>query len=329
MSFIWPWLLLSLLLLPVFVLVYWRILKQRQNTAVSLSPFGVAQNRQGNSLGFRRHLPFIFYLVGIALLMFGLGRPELVVSLPRIEGTVILAFDVSSSMMADDLEPTRLDAAKEAAKLFIEEQPSTIRLGVVAFSNGGLTVQPPTDDKTAVLAAIERLSPEGGTSLGEGIFSSLNALSEEPIEFDLETLDSDVPELNIEQLNSAVIVLLTDGENTNDLDPLQIANIAAQAGIRIYPIGVGSVEGAVLSLDGFNVVTQLNEQSLKEIASLTNADYFSASNSEQLEQIYQNIDLQLAVRGEKMEITAIVSGLAVLFLLIGGACSFIWFGRVP
>jgi Ca-activated chloride channel family protein len=256
------------------------------------------------------------------------------VSLPRIEGTVILAFDVSSSMLADDLEPSRIEAAKEAARAFVANQPSTIRVGVVAFSNGGLIVQPPTDVQADVLATIDRLSPQGGTSLGQGIFTALNAIAGEAIVLDEDALEPEnladsVAALQIDEFSSAVIVLLSDGENTEFPEPLEIAQIAAEAGVRVYTVGIGSPEGALIEVDGFSIVTQLNEPALQEIASLTNGTYYFAANEEELRDIYENIDLQFTIRGEQMEITAILAGISLMFMLVSGALSMLWFGRVP
>lgn len=329
MSFIWPWMLLIFGLVPLLFWQYGRLVSERQRTAAQLGAFGTARGQNGAPIGRRRHLPALFYLVGLLLLIFAAARPELFVSLPRVEGTVILAFDVSSSMMAEDFEPTRLAAAQSAARAFVENQPSTIRIGVVAFSNGGLEIEPPTNDEAAVLASIDRLTPQGGTSLGQGIFTALNALAENPIAIDPETLEDEVPQIEIERSTSSVIVLLTDGENLSAPDPLIVAQVAAEAGVRIYPIGIGTPEGSVIALDGFNVVTQLNERPLQEIASLTNGMYYAAADTETLEEIYQNIDLQLTVRGEKMEVTSLISGVAALFFLLGGGCAFVWYGRIP
>ena len=124
-------------------------------------------------------------------------------------------------------------------------------------------------------------------------------------------------------------MLLTDGENTSQADPLRVAQIAAEAGIRVFPIGIGSPQGAVIELDGFNILTQLEEQSLQQIADLTNGEYFNATSAESLDEIYQNIDLQLTVDGEKVEVTALFAGLGMLFLLLGGAFTMRWFGRIP
>ncbi len=334
MTFIWPFMLLTLLLVPLFLGLYFRLLKRRQRDIAALGPLGVVQSRSGQQPGKRRHVPPAIFLFSLTLLLFGLARPEMVVSLPRVEGTVVLAFDVSNSMTADDLEPTRIEAAKTAVRAFVENQPSTIQIGVVAFSNGGLIVQPPTDMQADVLAAIDRLTPQGGTSLGQGIFSSLNAIAGEPITFDEAafaegTLPENLEALQLEDYSSAVVVLLSDGEDTGRVDPLEIAQLAAEAGVRIYPIGIGSPEGTVIQIDGFNILTQLNEATLQEIADLTNGVYFHAEDEAVLQEIYKNVDLQLTIDGEKTEITSLVAGVSMLLLLVGGALSMIWFGRVP
>lgn len=334
MTFIWPIMLLSLLLVPLLVWYYRQQVRLRDRGAAVLGPLGIVQSGDGTAVGRRRHMPPTLFLIGLTLLLFALSRPEMPISLPRVEGTVILAFDVSSSMLAEDLEPNRIEAAKEAARVFVANQPSTIRVGVVAFSNGGLVVQPPTEVQADVLATIDRLTPQGGTSLGQGIFTALNAIAGEALVLDETTLAPDslaenVEALQVEEFSSAVVVLLSDGENTEFPEPLEIAQIAAEAGVRVYTVGIGSPEGAQLELDGFSVVTQLNEAALQEIASLTNGSYYFAADEDELRDIYQNIDLQLTIRGEDMEITSILAGISLLFMLASGALSMLWFGRIP
>lgn len=334
MTLIWPWMLLTFLLVPLFVGLYVRLLRQRRQAVSDLGPLGIVQNQAGRHVGRRRHLPPGFFLLGLTFLLLGMARPEMPVSLPRVEGTVILAFDVSNSMLADDLEPSRIEAAKAAARAFVENQPSTIQVGVVAFGNGGLVVQPPTNEQADILAAIDRLSPQGGTSLGRGIFTALTAIAGEPIAldetaFEEGTLPEDLPPIEIEDYSSAVIILLTDGENTGPPEPLAVAQLAAEAGVRIYPVGIGSAEGAVLEVDGFYILTQLNEPVLQEIASLTNGRYYHAEDEESLQEIYKNVDLQMTIKGEKMEVTSILAGIGSFFFLIGGALSMLWFGRIP
>ena len=329
MTFIWPWMLLSLLVLPLLAVWYGQLRRQRQQAVVRLGPLGVVQSQTGQAVGRRRHVPPLLFGLGLSTLLFGLARPEMPVSLPRVEGTVILAFDVSSSMLADDLQPTRLDAAKTAVRAFAENQPSTIQLGVVAFSNGGLVVQPPTNVAEDVVATVDRLSPAGGTSLGQGIFTALSAIAGKPLAIDEAALAEGTGTFELPDYSSAVILLLTDGENSEAPDPLAVAQVAANAGVRIYPIGIGTAEGSVLEIDGFSVVTQLNEPLLEEIASVTNGRYYHATDAETLADIYQNVDLQLTVAGEKMEVTALLAAVGLLFFLLGGVLMLVWFGRIP
>jgi Ca-activated chloride channel family protein len=335
MEFIWPGLLYGLLLVPLFVWLYLRTAKRRLAALQALGPLGQARDGAGRLPGRRRHIPPVFYLAGLTVLLFCLARPEMPVTLPHIEGTVILAFDVSSSMLADDLEPTRIEAARAAASAFVENQPETIRVGVVAFSNGGFVVQEPTGDTAAVLEAIDRLSPNGPTSLGQGIFTALNAIAGEPLAIDPEALgdpaalDDPAPAVDIGRFPSAVVLLLTDGENTSSPDPLVVAQVAADAGVRIYPVGIGSADGAVLEIDGYSILTQLNEPILEEIAALTNGAYYHAPDAETLQEIYETVDLQLTLRGEFVEVTSILAGIAAAFFLAGGFLSLAWFGRLP
>ena len=334
MSFIWPQMLVSLLLAPLLAVLYVWFWRRRKRSMTDLGALGVVQNQRGAALGWRRHVPVVFFFLGLTLLLLGAARPQMNVNLPRISGTVMLAFDVSASMMAADLEPTRMDAAKAAAAAFVEEQPSTIDIGVTTFSNGGVVVQPPTNMTGDVLAAINRLQAEGGTSLGQGIFTSLNAIAGERLVLNEDAVDPDTGTILVENLGigafpSAVILLLTDGENTGNPDPLNIAQVAAEAGVRVYTIGVGSEEGAQVEIDGFSLVTRLDEPLLQEIAGVTNGAYYRADDTQALRDIYQNVDLQLTVRAEMMEVTALFAGAGLLFLLIGGALSMLWFGRVP
>jgi Ca-activated chloride channel family protein len=335
MSFIWPSMLFSLLLVPLFGAGYIGLVKRRQEKTANLGMMGLLQTGAGQKLGRRKHLPFVLFLAAISLLLVGFARPELPVDLPRVEGTVILAFDVSNSMIADDLEPNRMEAAKAAARNFIENQPPTVQVGIVAFSNGGLIVQQPTNITADLLAAVDRLSPQGATSLGQGIFTSLNAIAGEPIEIDEAALESedlqsgDLQDVDIGYYGSAVIVMLSDGEDTTGIDPLQMAQLAANGGVRIFPIGIGSTAGTVVEIDGFSVATVLDEAILQEIAGLTSGTYFYADDEADLEEIYDSIDLQLTIRGEKMEVTSIIAGIGLLLFLAGGGLSMVWFGRVP
>lgn len=334
MSFIWPAMLLCLLVIPLFVVLYLRLQRRRRDRVARYGSLGIVQ-AAGRPLGARRHLAPTLFLIGLTILLLALARPQAVVSLPRLEGTVILAFDVSGSMAADDLTPTRMEAAKTAALAFVERQPATVQIGVVAFSDSGFSVVPPTNDREPIFAAINRLAPERGTSLAHGIFTSLNTIFIDPE--DAEQFYSNLtptptptpPPVPPGSNTSAVIVLLTDGENTAPPDPFEAAQIAADRGIRIYPIGIGSPTGVTLEVEGFTVHTRLDEATLQQIAQLTAGTYYNAANEEELQTIYETLSPELVIKAEEMEVTALFAGASILALLSGGLVSLWWFSRLP
>jgi Ca-activated chloride channel family protein len=335
MSFIWPSMLIFLVLVPLFVLLYTRIQRRRQRLAASYGSLGVAQQAANRQAGSRRHLPPLFFLAGLTLLLLALARPQMVLSLPRIEGTVILAFDVSGSMAADDLQPTRMEAAKTAAQDFVLNQPTSVLIGVVAFSDSGFTVQKPTNDQAEILATINRLAPERGTSLANGIYTSLSTIATEteppPNLYSNLTPQPTPSPTPVPQgfYSPSAIVLLTDGENNVNPDPLEAAQAAADRGVRIYTVGIGSPEGATLEIEGFSVHTQLNEPLLQQISALTGGTYYNAQTEQDLQSSYENLDPQLVIKPEKMEVTATFAGASLLIFLIGGTFSLLWFRRLP
>jgi Ca-activated chloride channel family protein len=333
MTFIWPALLLLLLLVPLLIGLYIRMQLRRGRIAANLGSLGFMQGAEGGRLGWRRHIPQAIFLVGLTIMMVALARPQTVVSLPRREGTVILAFDVSGSMAAEDMQPTRMEAAKAAARDFVQRQPTSVQIGVVAFSDGGIAVQAPTNDQEAILASIERLTPQRGTSIGHGILASLNEIAVSAGEdvgspTDPTPMPTPTPVPRGTYM-PAVIVLLTDGENTQSPDPLAAAQAAADRGVRIYTIGIGSTTGITLQVNGFTVVTQLDEAMLQQISQLTDGAYFKAESEEDLHNIYDKLEPQLVTRPEKTEVTSIFAGVSILMLLFGGTFSLLWFSRMP
>jgi len=336
MSFIWPTMLVLLFLIPLFGVLYIMLQQRRRRLAASYGSLGLVAGATGRGPGIRRHIPPALFLVGLTILAIALARPQAAVSLPKVEGTVILVFDVSGSMAADDLKPTRMEAAKAVARDFVERQPPSVQLGVVAFSDGGLSVQAPTNDQEAVLASIDRLTPQRGTSLGQGILAALNTIAVDDAGQtpDLDssltpgptTTPTPVPEGAYE---SAVIVLLTDGENTDAPDPLEAAQAAADRGVRIYTVGIGSAAGATLQINGFTVHTRLDEAMLQQISEIARGAYYRAENEEDLHSIYENLVTRLVIKPEKMEVTSIFAGASILVLLMGGTFSLLWFGRLP
>ena len=327
MSFLSSKMLACLVVVPLLVMAYVALLQRRARRVAELAAQGFVATGPLRRRGVR-HVPFAIFLVAIALLVVALARPTTNLSIPHREGTVMLAFDVSNSMLATDLSPTRMEAAKAAARTFVKKQPSSIKIGVVAFSDGGLTTQQPTDVKADVLASIERLKPAGGTSLGKGVFTALSAIAGKPITLDDKAAQGNFDDINIGYFRSAAIILLTDGENKSTPDPLEVAKLASVAGVRIYPIGIGSADGTVVKIDGFSLATKLDEALLTDMASVTDGAYFQAADGASLAKVYDKIDLRFTRESKHTEITGLVAGGAALLLFLGASLSLLWLGRL-
>ncbi len=335
MSFIWPPLLLSVLLVPIGVLLY-RTIEQRRRRTINLVGLGAGAGTVRRRLGVRARVPAVLFVAGLTILMVALARPQATVDLPRQEGTVILAFDVSGSMAADDLKPSRMEAAKAATKAFVQNQPAGVVIGVVAFSDAGLSVQAPTTDQGAVLAAIQRLSPARGTSLTQGIMAALSSIAttENPPPVDYYTNKTPTPTASPAPVaagsdSAAVIILLTDGENTAPPDPAAAVKAAADRGVRIDTVGIGSAAGADLTISGFKVHTQLDEAALQQISQTTGGTYYNAQSAEDLSKIYDALGSRLVVKPEEIEVTGLFAGASILLIALGGLSSLAWLGRLP
>ncbi len=335
MQFLWPTMLLGLLLVPVFVALYARNGQRRRRLAARYGSFGMSTETRPRRFGLRSNVPAGLYLVALTVLMLAGARPQAIVSLPRLQATVLLAFDVSGSMAAPDMEPTRLEAAKRAARGFVTRMPSTVKLGVVSFSDAGFAIQAPTDDQAAVLASIDRLAVQRGTSLGTGITSALNVLfaPARSAELTLSKLNP-IPEPTPTSAppgsySSATIILFTDGENTQTPEPMAAAQQAANRGIRIHTVGVGSTEGSLIEIEGFTIRSRLDEGLLQQISQLTGGTYHNASGGEDLAPIVKQLVPELVLRSEATELTSLFVGAAVVLLLIGAGLSMLWLNRAP
>jgi Ca-activated chloride channel family protein len=336
MQFLWPSMLWLLLLIPALVAAYILAQRRRQRYALRYASLSLVKEALGRGPGVRRHIPAVLFLTGVTAMLVALARPVSVVTLPAQEGTVILTMDVSGSMRADDLKPTRLDASKAAARAFVEKQPQGVRVGVVSFSDNAFVVQAPTDDKEAVLAAINRLTFQRGTAIGRGLLTSLDAIFEEsdpeltysrPISDATPTpTPTPVPRGVYEP---AVVVLLTDGESNQGPPPLTVVDQVAARGVRVFTVGVGSVEGTILRTQGRAIRTRLDEETLKRVAEATDGGYFNAVTESDLRAIYESLSTQLVFRKQQTEVTVGFTGLAVALCLVGGVLSLLWFNRLP
>lgn len=325
MTLQWPWALIGLLALPLVVLAYRRLLRRQSERRAELARQGLVLPTSQRDRW--RHLAPALLVAALAVMLLALARPTAAIAEPHREGTVILAFDVSTSMAAKDVQPTRLDAAKAAAKGFVDKQPATVKIGVVAFGGNGVIAQQPTTDKEQVLASVNRLQPEGDTSLGRGILTSLSAIAGKPIvsNGDSEQGGGETP---IGYYPGTAIVLLTDGENTSGPDPANLADLASAAGVKIYPIGLGSATGTVLEVGGFSIATRLDEDALKQIAQVSGGTYYNATDSTSLAKVCDSVQLNWVSRSVPHEVTFLVAGIATLLLLAGAVVSVLRRGRV-
>jgi Ca-activated chloride channel family protein len=328
MTFGSPWALVLLLAAPAAVTAYVSSQRRRAQRAAALSEQGLVATAGSPRGRRRRHVPFALFVLALALLVVGMSQPMTTVKTPRREGTVILALDVSNSMQADDIRPTRMEAAKVAARAFVERQPREVRMGVVAFGDGAVMVQSPTDAHADVVKAIDRLTSQGGTSLGQALVASLGAIAGKPVTIDLEALASDSAEVDIGYFGSASVVLFSDGEETSEPDPVAVAEVASVAGVRVHTIGVGTPEGAVVQVDGFSVATALDSELLEEVASVTDGSYHEAGDAKGLAEISETIDLRFKLVAEHTEVSGLFAAAGGLLLLIGALLSILWFGRV-
>ena len=346
MSFIWPPLLLAVLLVPLGIWAARRIDDRRRVRLGTLgsnlgrggaaapgpgtaAPAPIARQRIADSI------PAALVVAALVLFAVALARPQATVALPRVEGTVVLTFDVSASMAADDVQPSRMDAAKAAAKAIVERQPPGVVVGVVAFSDAGLAVLPPTSEQGSILQAIDRLAPSRGTSLGQGILASLGAIaqakSDTPSNYYSNRSAPPTPQpapVAPGSQSDTEIVVLSDGENNERPDPYAASQAAANQGIRIFTIGVGTTAGTTLDLDGFRVQTALDEDLLKQVAAMTKGAYEPATQLDP-SAVYDQLAERLVARDQDIEITALVAGAGLILLVAGVAVSLVRSGRLP
>ncbi len=346
-NFLWPELLWLLLLLPLLVLAYVWLLNRKKKLAVTYASLSLVKDAMGRTSRWRRHLPPALFLVAIALMLFAAARPTAVITLPSQQDTVILAMDVSGSMRAKDVEPTRLVAAQNAARTFINELPRHTRVGIVSFAGTAALVQPPTLSREDALAAIDRFQLQRGTATGSGIIVSLATLfpdggydvgsmtygreaqrSGSPLDAEPKKAAPDFKPVAPGSYSQAAIILLSDGQRTTGPDPLEAAKRAAERGVRIYTVGIGTVDGEVITFEGWAFRARLDEEALKGVASITQGEYFYAANAEQLKKVYQTLTSRIVFQTKETEVSGLVSAAAALFALLAAFLSMLWFNRV-
>jgi Ca-activated chloride channel family protein len=350
MKFLSPIMLWLLLAIPALVALYFYVLRRKKKLALRYANLGMVKEAIGAGASLRRHVPAALFLVAITLMLAAIARPAAMITLPSQRAQVILAMDISASMRAADVEPNRMVAAQNAAKAFIQEQPSTTQIGIVAFAGAALLVQPPTLNREDLVKAIDRFQPQRGTAIGSGIRVSLQTIFPQA-NFDgadpegqrgwgrdsmgssldrgparpAEEAFTPVPPGSYE---NAVVILLTDGQATTGPDPIETARQAADRGVRIFTVGLGTKSGEIVGWGGRSMRVQLDEETLQTIADLTRGKYFFAGTGTDLKEVYKTLNTQFIMERKETEITSFFAAAAALFAIAAAAMSLLWYSRI-
>jgi Ca-activated chloride channel family protein len=345
MQFLWPQFLWLLLLLPVLVFLYVLLLRRKRKLAVRYASLSIVKEAMGTGSQLRRHIPPALFLLALTALILAASRPVAVVRLPSNQQTIILAIDVSGSMRASDVQPNRLVAAQNAAKAFLKELPRTVKVGIVAFAGSAQVAQLPTTNREDLVTAIDRFQLQRATATGNAIVISMATLFPDA-GIDLEnfqaghgrqrgfSIDNErKPQKEFTPVApgsypSAAIIMLTDGQRTTGVDPLEAAKLAADRGVRVYTVGIGTVEGETIGFEGWSMRVRLDEETLKAIAQKTSAEYFYAGTAQDLRKVYEALSSKLTVEKKEQEISALFALAAGALVLLSAGLSLVWFNRI-
>lgn len=347
-QFIWPVVLWALLVLPLLVLLYLWLLRRRRQAALRYASLSIVREAMGPGTAWRRHVPPVLLLLALAAMLLAAARPVATIALPSSQQTIILAMDVSGSMRATDVQPNRLVASQAAAKAFLKELPRDVKVGIVAFAGSAQVVQPVTLSREDLNAAIDKFQMQRATAIGSAIVVALSEIF--PGEIDLgsvtwgrmadpfgaqgRALGQPAPERKPFQpvppgsYGSAAIILLTDGQRTTGVDTEEATRMAAERGVRIYTVGVGTVEGEVIGFEGWSMRVRLDEESLKAVARETRGEYFHAGTAENLQQVYESLGSRLTVEKKETEVSGLLALAAAVLVLLSAGLSLFWFQRV-
>ncbi|HEY0070078.1 MAG TPA: VWA domain-containing protein [Chloroflexia bacterium] len=339
MTLLWPGFLLLLGLVPLIIGVYIWMLRRRR-VALRYSSLSLVRAALPRYSHLRRHLPFAIFLLALSSLIVALGRPVQIVSVPSGQATIILALDASGSMRQTDIAPSRLQAAQAAALSFIQQQKPTTQIGLVAFAGYSQLIQPPTSDQEALQIAVESLNTARGTAIGSGILESLNAIAEiDPNVAPVAPATSSGPQPTPVPKGAYVphiIVLLTDGVATTGPFPLDAAQQAADRGVRVYTIGFGTEAGSPGfgpgggfgggggRSGGGGFRRGIDEETLKQIADMTDGEYYAASSADELLKVFQELPTYLITKHEVTEISVLFAALGALLVAGAMALSLRW-----
>lgn len=350
MTFAWPEMLWLLAAVPMLAALYVYLVSRKRKLAVRYASYAMIKDAMGAASPFRRHIPPVLFLLAIVSMIFAIARPAAVVTLPSQHETVVLAIDVSGSMRATDVEPNRLVAAQAAARTFVEEQPRSTRVAVVAFAATALVVQHPTQNREEILTAVDRLQLQRGTAIGSGIVVSLATIfpgagitlesvgtdrAGKRASLQSQSLD-DTPKARkapfkpvpAGSFGSAAIILLTDGQRTTGPDPLEAARLAAERGIRIFTVGIGTPDGEIMGFEGWRMRVRLDEATLRNVSTITHGQYFYAGDAAQLKKVYRSLNSRFVLEKKETEVSALFAAFAALLAIASATLSLLWFNRI-
>jgi Ca-activated chloride channel family protein len=344
MTFLWPHALWLLLALPACVLAY-RWLLRRRKAAIRYASLGLVREAIATGPRWRRHVPPALLLGAIALVLLAAARPFATITLPSQVQTIVLAIDVSLSMRARDVMPDRITAAQAAAKTFVESRPPGSRIGLVSFGGSAQLVQKPTERVEELVQAIDRFQLQRHTATGSALAVALATLfPDDGIDVDALVFGApggrgvaiDAPKdaararaapVKPGSYRSGVIVLLSDGRRTTGPDPIEIAKLAADRGVRVFTVGFGSPDGARVDAEGWSSQVRLDEETLKAVADVTRGEYRHAGSAADLTQVYAELNTRFVMERKATEVTALFAAAAVLLALLAGGLSIAWTGR--
>jgi Ca-activated chloride channel family protein len=344
MNFLWPQNLWLMLVLPLLPALYLWLLCRPGKTALRLSSLGVV--RLASSRQWRRHVPPALFFLALSVLLFGLARPTARVTLPWARSTIMLAMDVSLSMRVKDVKPTRMVAAQEAAKSFLHELPRNIEVGLVTFAASAQVAQQATTDRPSLIGAIDAIQMQTHTAVGSAIVLCLAELFPDhgidlgemtfgprrkarSLDDNGKAAPKPITPVAPGSYDSAAIILLTDGRRTTGVDTLEAAKMAADRGVRIHVVGLGTADGHLAAGEGMAIYLQLDEPTLREVARMTGGEYHHAGSAEALRSVYQQLGSRLQMRTRETELTALLALVAAILILAGSFLSVLWFGRIP
>ena len=345
MNFLWPEFLWLLLAVPLVVALYVWLLRRKKKTALRYASLSIIKEALGPGQTIRRHIPPVLFLLALVAMLVAAARPQAVVTLPSNQQTIILAMDVSGSMRATDVQPSRLVAAQEAAKTFLAELPRHVKVGIVAFAGSAQVAQLPTTNREDLVTAIDRFQLQRATATGNAIVISLATLFPDA-GIDLQSLQGgrdrqrglaiDAERKEKKEFtpvppgsySSAAIIMLTDGQRTTGVDPLEAAKMAAERGVRVYTVGIGTVDGETIGFEGWSMRVRLDEETLKAIATRTTADYFYAGTASDLKKVYETLSSRLTVEKRETEVSALFAIAAAVLALLSAGLSVLWFNRI-